>query len=147
MTRCIRVEYPNIKECILSVASPATISRRAPSSLLAVLCLSCSPTSGCRGGSVPTLWHVSVRSCAVRSRSSLCLIEGKPPQGQLRACSMVSCFPQTHFAGKSGGLHPYLRHRASLKAPLCRAKPCSAMGRAESQLEAPFSLEASSALC
>ena len=59
---------------------------------------------------------------------------------------MVRCFPHTQFAGKSGGCHPYLRHRASLKAPLCRAKPCSAMGRADSQLDAPFSLETSSAL-
>ena len=59
---------------------------------------------------------------------------------------MVRCFPHTQFAGKSGGCHPYLRHRASLKAPLCRAKPCSAMGRADSQLDAPFSFETSSAL-
>ena len=34
---------------------------------------------------------------------------------------------------------PYRKQRASLKAPLCRANPCSEMGKAESQLEAPFS--------
>ena len=124
-----------------------TISRRAPSSLLAVWCLRCSSSSGCKGGSIPTLWQVSVRNCAVRSRGSLCLIHGNPPQGQLKACSMVKCFPQTQLAGRSGGRHPYLRHRASLNAPLCRAKPCSAIGRAESQLEAPFSFETSNALC
>ena len=88
-----------------------------------------------------------MRNCAVRSRSSLCLIDGNPPQGQLKACSMVKCYPQTQLAGRSGGLHPYLRYRASLNAPLCRAKPCSAIGRAESQLEAPFSFEISNALC
>ena len=35
-------------------------------------------------------------------------------------------------------------------APLCRAKPCSAIGKAESQLEAPFSpfsFETTNALC
>ena len=93
------------------------------------------------------LWHVSVRNCAIMSRSSLCLIDGKTPQGQLKACSLVRSTPQTQFVGRSGGRHPYLRHIASLNAPLCRANPCSAMGRAESQLEAPFSFETSSALC
>ena len=110
---------------------------------MAVRCLRCSSPSGCKVGSIPTLRHVSVN---VKSRSSLCLIDGNPPQGQLKACSMVRCFPHTQFAGKSGGCYPYLRHRASLKAPLCRAKPCSAMGRADSQLDAPFSFETSSAL-
>ena len=60
---------------------------------------------------------------------------------------MVRCTPQTQFAGRSGGRNPYLRHIASLNAPLCRANPCTTMDRAESQLEAPFSFETSSALC
>ena len=60
---------------------------------------------------------------------------------------MVKCFPQTQLAGRSGGRHPYLRHRASLNAPLHRAKLCSAIGRAESQLEVPFSFETSNVLC
>ena len=81
------------------------------------------------------------------SRSSLCLIEGRPPQAQLRACSLVYCLPQTQFDGWCGGRHPYLRQRASLKAPLSNAKPCSAIGRDESQLDAPFSLEASRTHC
>ena len=81
------------------------------------------------------------------SGSSLCLIEGRPPQAQLRACSMVYCLPRTQFDGRCGGHHPYLRQRASLKAPLCSAKPCSAIGRDESQLDAPFSLEASRICC
>ena len=147
VTRCVWVKYPDIKKRSRPQKFSATMSRRAPSSLLAVLCLSCSSSSGCRGGSIPTPWHVSVRSCAVMSRSSLCLIEGRPPQAQLRAFSMVYCLPQTQFDGRCGGRHPYLRLRASLKSPLCRAKPCSAIGRDESQLDAPFSLEASRALC
>ena len=35
----------------------------------------------------------------------------------------------------------------SLKAPLWRAKPCSAIGSEDNQLEAPFSDEASTTLC
>ena len=81
------------------------------------------------------------------SRISLCLIDGNPPREQLIACSTVSCLPQTQWEGRRGGRQPYLKQRASLKAPLWRAKPCSAMGRVESQLDAPFSLEAVIALC
>ena len=51
------------------------------------------------------------------SRISLCLIEGKPPLGQLRACSTVNLTPQTQWAGKCGGCHPYLKHSASRNAP------------------------------
>ena len=38
------------------------------------------------------------------------------------------------------GVHPNLRHRASLKACLCRLKPYLARGMAVSQEDAPFSL-------
>ena len=37
----------------------ATMSSFAPSSLFAVLCASCFAASGCKQGSVPTLWHVT----------------------------------------------------------------------------------------
>ena len=77
------------------------------------------------------------------SRSSLCLLDGNPPREQLRACSTENCLPHTQLDGRIGGCHPYLRQRASLKAPLCSAKPCSVIGRAESQLDAPFSPELS----
>ena len=33
---------------------------------------------------------------------------------------------------------PYLRERQSLKAVLCKAKPCSSMGSVVNQVEAPF---------
>ena len=44
-----------------------------------------SPESGCRCGSIETLWQTSERSEAVMSLTSLCLIEGKPPVGQDKA--------------------------------------------------------------
>ena len=50
------------------------------------------------------------------------------------------------WEGKRGGRQPYLRQRASLNSPSWRAKPCSAIGRVDSQLEAPFSDDASIAL-
>ena len=81
------------------------------------------------------------------SRSSLCLIEEKPPQGQLRACSTEKGFSQSQLTGKFDGRHPYLRQRASRKAPLWKANLCSAIGRVDSQLEEPFSLAAVRALC
>ena len=111
------------------------MSSRAPSSRLAVLCSNCSPVTGCRLGSVPTPWHTSLSRFAVMLRISLCRIEGKPPLEQLSACSMVKCWPQTQWEGRYDSCHLYRKHRASLKAPLCRANSCSEMGKAESQLE------------
>ena len=45
-----------------------------------------------------------------------------------------------HLVGRFVSCQLYRRERASLKAPLWSAKPCSSMGRAVSQEEAPFSL-------
>ena len=42
--------------------------------------------------------------------------------------------------GKKGGSQPYRKQIASLKVLLCRAEPYLAIGRAFSQLDAPFSL-------
>ena len=64
----------------------------------------------------------------------------KPPLGQLSACSMVKCWPQVHKDGRLGGFQPYRKQRASLKAPLWREKPCSAIGNEDNQLEAPFQM-------
>ena len=124
----------------------AAMSSRAPSSRLAVLCNNCSPVTGCRLGSVPTLWHTSIRKSAVISRISLWRIDGNPPRGQLKTCSTVNCLLHAQWDGRCGGRQPYRRQRASLKAPLWRANPCSSIGRVESQLEAPFSVEALTAL-
>ena len=85
----------------------------------------------------PTAWHTSLIRLTVISWMSLWRIDGNRPLGQLRACSTLNWMPHTQWDGRHGGCQPYLRHRVSLKAPLCAA--CSAMGKADSQLEAPFS--------
>ena len=48
-----------------------------------------------------------------------------------------------HLVGKRSGSQPYLRHRASLKSPLCKANPYSFRGKVVSQLEEPFSVASS----
>ncbi len=87
------------------------------------------PVRGCKTGSMDTLGQVSLSNCAVKSLISLCLRAGKPPRGQLRAWSTVKMLPQIHSAAKHDGRHPYRKQIASLKAPLWRAKPCSAIGK------------------
>ena len=57
--------------CALFQKPLARMSKRAPSSLLAVRVIILSPVSGWSAGSVATLWHTSVRSDAVMSRISL----------------------------------------------------------------------------
>ena len=64
-----------------------------------------------------------------------------PPREQLSACSTVNCCPQIQWEGRCDGRQPYRKQRASRKAPLWRANLCSAIGRVESQLEAPFSAD------
>ena len=115
------------------------MSRQALSSLFAVLCSNFSPVMGCKFGSIPMPWQIPLIRLAVMLRISLCRIEGNPPLEQLSAYSMEKCWPQTQWEGICGGRQPYRRHKASLNAPLCSANPCSEIGRAESQLEAPFS--------
>ena len=118
MTRCIWIKYPDINKCILSVASPEVLCYDVKmGTILWVSCSACAWTVHPLVAVGMVQFHVSVRSCAVVSWSSLCLIEGRPPQAQLRACSLVYCLPQTQFDGRCGGRHPYMRHRTSLKAP------------------------------
>ena len=81
-----------------------------------------------------TSLHTSVRRVAVRSRISLCLIDGNPPLGQDKACSTENETPQSHFDGSLSGVQPYHSARASWKAPLCKAKPCSESGRTVSHV-------------
>ena len=116
----------------------ALMSAQASSSEFAVLYCSDSPVSGCSAGSTATLGETSVRKSAVMSVMSLCLREGNPPQGQLTACSTVNFFPHVQQDGRCGSCHPYLSLMASLKAPLCRVKPCSDSGRTTSQCDALF---------
>ena len=55
----------------------------------------CSSFIDISGGSIPMLWQVTARTLAVKSLISLWRIEGKPPFGQLVACSTVKLCPQT----------------------------------------------------
>ena len=66
----------------------ALMSARASSSEFAVLYCSDSPVSGCSVASTATIGETSVRKSAVMSLMSLCLREGNPPQGQLKACPL-----------------------------------------------------------
>ena len=102
---------------------------------------------GCNDGSIHTSEQTSVITLAVKSLNSLCLTVGRPPVGQQRTWSTKKTLPHMHLLGRRVGCQLYLRHKASRKAPLCRAKPCSCMGRAESHVEAPFSLPSSMARC
>ena len=53
-----------------------------------------------------TLGHTSVSNLAVRSLMSLCLIDGRAPLGQLKACSTEKLHPQTQCVGNLDGFHP-----------------------------------------
>ena len=98
-------------------------------------------------GLMVTSWHTSVRRVAVRFLISLCLIDGKPPFAQERACSTEEEEPQAHLVGSLSGVQPYRNARASWKAPLCSAKPCSERGRTVSHVDEPFLLAKLTALC
>ena len=119
------------------------ISSQAPSSVMAKQWDKDSSESGCRWGLVVTSWHTSVSSVAVLSLPSLCLTAGKPPVLQVKVCSILNGCPQLQWDGKLWSGHPYLRERLALKAALCKAKLCSSMGSAVSQVEAPFFWESS----
>ena len=121
--------------------NPLTLtSNLALSSLFAVACGRCSPERAWSGGSTHTSWHTSVKSFAMKLRISLWRIVGNPPVEQFKAWSTLNDFPHTHFEGSFDSCQPYLKERASQKAPLWREKPWHSMGRATNQLDDPFLL-------
>ena len=75
----------NVLWCRSPQKPSALTSRRAPSWILDVKLVRDSPDRGCSSGSVDTLGHISISSCATKSLSSLCLKDGYPPRLQLRA--------------------------------------------------------------
>ena len=115
------------------------MSSRAPSSAIAVAWRRTSPAIGCRVGSTVVLLQTSPNQPATVSLTSLCLAIGKPPLGQERACPTDIPAPQAQCVGRLAGVQPYLRARASRKAPLWRVRPYCSKGRADNQLEDPFS--------
>ena len=95
------------------------------SSTFADLLSNTSPVIGCRFGSISTQGATSRRNVAVRALISLCLIITKPPLLQLKAWPTSLFLPHAHMLGIASGFHPYRRARASRKALLWRANPCS----------------------
>ena len=84
----------------------ATISSHAPSCVLAVAPVRPSSVTGCSTGSMRISLQTSVRGVAVRSRISLCLMDGKPPLAHDSACSTEKLLPQSHFDGRFDGVQP-----------------------------------------
>ena len=70
-----------------------------------------------------------------------CQIDGRAPLGQLKALLTEKATPHGQWEGSLAGRQPYLMHKASRKACLCRVNPYSAMGMAVSQENAPLSLD------
>ena len=133
--------------CLPSHALLADMSSLAPSCEFAVVPDIWLGDTGCSSGSMRTSLHTSVSKWAVKSQISLCLIVGKPPLAQESACSTVKLLPHSHFRGCLDGFQPYHGTSASWKADVCKEKSWSLRGRTVSQVEAPFSLEKSIALC
>ena len=94
-------------------------------------------------GSTHTLWYTFDMRSAVGSQISLCRTMGNPPVWQFKAWSMVNDLPHAHVVGNRGGCHPYLKQRASRKAPWCSKKQWLSIGSATNQLEEPFSFATS----
>ena len=96
----------------------AAMSSRAPSWQLAEAPIRALFITGCKPGLIHMLWYTSVSRVAIRLRISLCLLEGNPPLAHDKACSIDNLLPQVHINGISDGVQPYLRAKASWKAPL-----------------------------
>ena len=116
----------------------AAMSRCAPSWEFEEALVRTSPVRGCRSGSMQTS-EQTVRRFAVKSCISLCLMDGNPPFGHDKACTIENLVPHPHIEGDCSGCQLYLRARASWKALLCRVNPNSSIGRQLSHEEAPFS--------
>ena len=100
----------------LSLATP---------SQLAVLSGRVSPSRVCSLGSISTFVHTSFIISAVMSRTSLWRKVGRPPLWQDMAWSTSKVAQHAHLELTLVIFHPYLRHRASLKALLLRERVLS----------------------
>ena len=92
----IEIIYPSIKICILAPLLQkllALISKQASLVLLADAREKVSEVTGCKDGSVATLWQISVSREAVRSWTSFCLIVGNLPKGNTIAWSTEKKVP------------------------------------------------------
>ena len=103
------VKHPDVKVCSLKSTSPHTICRNIKA--CTILCIAVAPVkpssvTGCSTGSMRTSLQTSVRRVAVRSRISLCLMDGKTPLAHDSACSTEKLLPHSHFAGRFDGVQP-----------------------------------------
>ena len=107
---------------------------------------SSSPVNGVSNGSITTFLQTSPSISAVRFLSLLCLVITSPPFGQDKACCKLNESPQTHSVGKRSRGILYLICIASQKACFSRKKPFLFIGIIVNQIDAPFSVDASSNL-
>ena len=124
----MRVKNPNIKNIfsnLLPQTPFAAMSSLDSSSTFAVAPSGVSLVTGCNLGSIQTTLHTLMKTFAVRSQISFCLIVGKPPLAHERACSTENLLAQLRDAAILYGVQPYRRANVSWKPPSCRVKPCS----------------------
>ena len=107
---------------------------------------SSSPVNGVSNGSITTFLQTSPSISAVRFLSSLCLVITSPPFGQDKACCKLNESPQTHSVGKRSRGILYLIRIASQKACFSREKPFLFIGIIVNQIDALFSVDASTYL-
>ena len=81
------------------------------------------------------------------SLTRLCLIEGKAPFGQLKACATENPSPHGQCKGNLSGVQPYLKQSVSLKACLFSCKPYYVIWMTVSHVDVPLSLACSTAFC
>ena len=113
----MRVENTNIKLCYFKPSSPEPIGCNVKTCTIWVLEVApvrASLVIGCRSDSMQTSPHTSVSRLAVRSLISLCLMDGKPPFGQDRACSTENLAPHPHVDGMCKGCQLYRRGTVSI---------------------------------
>ena len=79
----------------------ARMSVRASGAVLVEAATNTSPERGASWGSTATAEQTSVSQSAIRSRTSLWRMVGKPPRGQHMAWVVVNGFPHPHVAGTS----------------------------------------------
>ena len=106
---------------LLSLKFCAFMSSLVPSSTLVDLNGKHSPDRGWRAGSIPTLGQALDSNCAVMSLTQLCLIEGKAPFGQPKACATenTSHMESARVASQASN---HVSNKAHLWRPVCSAR-------------------------
>ena len=128
---CKRVEHPCIGKCTLLLIPPEALGADICPSIIFCVCslvlqlLTSEWLKDWLYGDTGTDLCKDVRRDVP---DVVVLHRRKPTTMELKACSTLNFFPKVPWEGKYGSGHPYRRLMASLKAPLCRVKPCSVSG-------------------